>query len=365
MLKYRGTKLITRGFLGVVLILLVITVGLRPQQVVAWATEIRYQALFAQAGGLAAGNDVTMAGMKVGTVSDVALRDGQALVTFSLAGRIALGSDTTAHIRTGSLLGRRVLTVDPDGPGRMRPSDVIPATRTSSPYSLSEAVGDLTTDIAGTDTETLNQSLDALSTTMEAVAPELGSTFDGLTRLSRALNARNQTLGELFKNVSDVSAILSARSDQVNTLILNANDLLGVLVQQRRAIVDLLSNTSVLAQQLSGLVHDNQAKLAPTLDKLNAVTAVLQKNRDNIAKALPGLAKYQITSGELVSSGPYYQAMIANIGMPQFLQPFLNYAFGFRRGVDGGQPPDNAGPRAELPIPRNGIPQRQEGSGPP
>jgi phospholipid/cholesterol/gamma-HCH transport system substrate-binding protein len=306
-----------------------------------------------------------MSGIKVGTVSDVTLRDGQALVTFTLAGTVPLGSDTTAHIHTGSLLGQRVLTVDSAGPGRMRPSEVIPATRTSSPYSLTEAVGDLTTDIAGTDTDTLNQSLDALSTTIDAAAPELGSTFDGLTRLSRALNARNQTLGDLFKNVSAVSAILSARSQQVNTLILNANDLLDVLVQERHAIVELLGNTSAVAKQLSGLVHDNQAKLAPTLDKLNAVTAVLQKNRDNISKALPGLAKYELTAGELVSSGPYYQAMIANIGLPQFLQPFLDYAFGFRSGTDAGQPPDNAGPRAELPFPYNGIPRPQERWGPP
>ncbi|MGV0741900.1 MCE family protein [Mycolicibacterium sp. XJ870] len=365
MLKYRGTKLIRWGFLGVVVIILVIAVGLRPQQLASWATETKYQALFSQAGGLAPGNEVTMSGIKVGTVSAVTLHDGQALVGFSLDSTIALGSDTTAHIRTGSLLGQRVMTVDAAGPDRLPPGAVIPAARTSSPYSLTEAVGDLTTNIAGTDTDSLNQSLDALSTTIDAVAPELGSTFDGLTRLSQALNARNQTLGELFTNVRDVSSILSARSQQVNMLILNANDLLDVLVQQRQAIVELLGNTSAVANQLSRLVHENKAQLAPTLDKLNAVTEVLQKNRDNIAKALPGLAEYELISGELVASGPYYQAMIANLAPAQILQPFLDYAFGFRRGADGGQPPDGMGPRAEIPLPRNGIPQSQEQGGPP
>lgn len=354
--------MIRHGFIGVVLIVLVIAIGLRPTQLASLATDIQYRAQFAQAGGLTTGNDVTIAGIKVGTVADVALQDGQALVKFGLDSSISLGSQTTAHIRTGSLLGQRILTLDSEGPDTLRAGDVIPATRTTSPYSLTEAVGDLAADIAGTDTATLNQSLDALSTTIDAVAPDLGSTFDGLTRLSRALNARNQTLGELFKNVSDVSGILSARSQQVNTLILNANDLLDVLVAKRQAIVDLLANTSVVAQQLSGLVHDNQAKLAPTLEKLNAVTAILQKNRDNIAKALPGLAQYELTSGELVASGPYYQAMIANLAVPQLLQPFLDYAFGFRRGADAGQPPDNAGPRAEIPLPRNGIPQHPVGT---
>lgn len=365
MLKYRGTQLARRGFLGVVLMLLLVAVGLHPEQLVAQATQIRYQALFAQAGGLVSGNDVTISGIKVGTVADVVLDDGQALVSFGVDATIALGTDTRAHIRTGSLLGQRVLTIDTAGPGRLRSTDTIPATRTSSPYSLTEAVGDLTTDVAGTDTDTLNQSLDALSTSIESAAPELGSTFEGVTQLSQALNARNHALGDLFKNVSDVSAILSARSQQVNTLILNANDLLDVLVQERQQIVDLLAGTSAVARQLSAMVHENKAKLAPTLDKLNAVTAILQKNRDNIAKALPGLAKYELTTGELVSSGPYYQAMIANLSMPQLLQPFLDYAFGFRRGTGAGKPPDAAGPRAEFPLPHNGIPAPQERWGTP
>jgi phospholipid/cholesterol/gamma-HCH transport system substrate-binding protein len=83
---------------------------------------------------------------------------------------------------------------------------------------------------------------------------------------------------------------------------------------------------------------------------------MLEKNRDNLAKAIPGLAKFELTQGEAVSNGAYYNAFIPNVLPGQFLQPFLDYAFGFRRGVNAGQPPDNAGPRAEFPFPRNGIP---------
>jgi phospholipid/cholesterol/gamma-HCH transport system substrate-binding protein len=144
----------------------------------------------------------------------------------------------------------------------------------------------------------------------------------------------------------------------VNSLILNANDLVGILSERRWAIVELLSHISAVSKELSGVVHDNENELAPTLVKLNAVTAVLEKNRDNIATALPRLAKYQVTLGETVSNGPYYTAYVPNFDLAPALQPFLDYAFGFRRGTHAGQPPDNAGPRAELPIPRNGIPER-------
>ena len=210
-------------------------------------------------------------------MSDVVLQGRNALVTFTIDGTVPLGSDTTAHIRTGTLLGERVLTLESKGEGTMSPMDVIPVSRTASPYSLTEAVSELTANTAGTDTASLNQSLDTLSGTLDQVAPQLGPTFEAVTRLSQAINERDDTLGALLKDGADVTKILSERSQQVNTLILNANDLMAVLSERRYAIVELLAHTSALSKQLSGLIHDNEQELAPTLDKLNAVTAILEK----------------------------------------------------------------------------------------
>jgi phospholipid/cholesterol/gamma-HCH transport system substrate-binding protein len=356
MLKYHGAGLIRAGFIGVVLIALVIAVGLSPDKLTQWATTVRYQALFADAGGLSNGNDVTVSGIKVGSVSGMSLQRGEVLITFTVNGKIQLGSASTAHIRTGSLLGQRVLTLESAGGGTLHPMAVIPVSRTSSPYSLSEAVENLASDIQGTNTDTLNQSLDTLSGTLNQIAPQLGPAFDGITRLSQTLNGRNQTLGELLKGAADLTGILSQRSAQLNTLILNADDLLSMLVSRRQAIVRLLSSTSTVAKQLSGLVHDNESKLAPSLEKLNSVTAMLEKNRDNLNKAIPGLAKYEITQGETVSSGFYYNPFIPNLFTLQFFQWLFDYAFGFRAYGAPGQPPDTAGPRAFLPFPFNQNP---------
>lgn len=355
MLRYRGRRLIRAGFIGATLIILVIVVGLAPETIYLQATSVRLQAVFAEAGGLEVGNDVKVSGVTVGKVTRLALDDGTARATLSVDGSVELGSQTAAHIRTGSLLGQRIVTLESQGSDRLRPLAVIPVSRTGSPYSLTEAVGDLTTAVAGTDTESLNQSLDTLASTMDRIAPQLGPTLDGLTRLSRSLNSRDKTLSDLLKNAADVAGILAARSQKINALILNANDLLAVLTERRQAIVELLSATSAVARELSGLVADNEKQLAPALQKINSVTALLEKNRDNIAKALPGLAKYQLTQGEAVSNGPAYNAYVPN-GVASFMQPFLDYAFGFRRGTDAGQPPDNAGPRAEFPWPFNAIP---------
>jgi phospholipid/cholesterol/gamma-HCH transport system substrate-binding protein len=351
--KYHGASLIRAGFIGVILAVLIIAVGLNPEQLLQRATAVRYQAVFSDAGGLAVGNDVTISGIKIGTVSNMALQRGDVLVMFTVPGKVLLGSATTAHIKTGSLLGQRMLTLDSEGGGTLRPMAVIPVSRTSSPYSLSDAVSDLSSDIAGTNTSSLNQSLDTLSTTLNQIAPQLGPSFDAITKISQTLNGRNQTLGELLKGAGDVTGILSQRSAQLNTLILNANDLVSMLVSRRQAIVRLLESTSAVARQLTGVVHDNEAKLAPSLAKINSVTAMLEKNRANLEKALPGLAKYQLTQGETVSGGFYYNPFIPNEFTLQFFQWFLDYSFGFRAYGAPGSPPDRAGPRALLPFPYN------------
>lgn len=357
MLKYRGAQLVRAGFLGLVVIILVIAVGLQPERIISWATALRYQALFTEAGGLAVGNEVTVSGIKVGTVSSIELDDGDALVKFTINSKYALGSDTTAHIRTGSLLGERVLTLESAGSGTLSPDATIPTSRTTSPYSLTDALGELTANTADTDTASLNQSLDTLAQTLDQVAPQLGPTFDGLSRVSQSLNNRNESLAELLSTAGDVTQIFSERSNQVNALILNANDLLAVLDDRRYAITSLLASISAVSQELTGVVADNENELRPALERLNNVTALLERNRDNLAKMLPGAAKYYLTQGEIVSNGAYYNAFVPNLIFGQLLQPFLDYAFGFRRGVNAGQPPDNVGPRAELPFPVNSLPQ--------
>ena len=129
----------------------------------------------------------------------------------------------------------------------------------------------------------------------------------------------------------------------MNTLILNANDLVGVLNDRRMAIANL-SRTPPWSPSNSRPGRRQREAAGPTLDKVNDVTAMLEKNKGNHREGTARFVKFQ-TPGETVSGGFYYNAFIPNITLPQIMQPFLDYAFGFRRGVDAGQPPDNAGPR--------------------
>ena len=80
-----------------------------------------------------------------------------------------------------------MLALESAGSGTLRPLDVIPVSRTSSPYSLTDAVSDLTTNTAGTDTESLNQSLDTLS---DDARPDRSATGPDVRRPDPAVASR-------------------------------------------------------------------------------------------------------------------------------------------------------------------------------
>lgn len=185
--------------------------------------------------------------------------------------------------------------------------------RTNSPYSLTDALGDLTTTTSELDTEQINESLEALSDSLQDTPPEIRGALDGMTRLSQSINARDESLSQLLERAEGVTGILAERSDQVNELIVEANSLFGELSLRRDAITQLIANISAVSRELTGLVQDNQAQMGPTLEVLNRVTENLQANKENIAGALDGLGPYISALGESVASGPFFNAYVSNI----------------------------------------------------
>lgn len=309
----RDPNYIRTGIIGLAVSAAIVLAGLQYDQLHFLSGGLSYSARFQDAGGLVPGDDVMLAGVNVGDVTDVRL-DGQAvLVSFRIQDGIGLGDTTGADIKTNTVLGRKSLALRPGGDGVMRPNSIIGIERTNSPYSLTDALGDLTTTVSELDTDRINDSLDALSQSLENTPPEIQGALEGMTRLSQSINARDESLQQLLERAESVTGILAERSDQVNALIVDANALFGELSLRRDAITELIANISSVSRQLTGLVQDNQAQMAPTLEKLNLVTANLQANKENIAGALDGLGPYISALGESVASGPFFNAYVSNI----------------------------------------------------
>ncbi|MET9210474.1 MULTISPECIES: MCE family protein [unclassified Nocardia] len=301
--------------IGVVGIVLAVTISLATLQYTKLPfirSGATFTAFFADAGGLVPGDPVHVAGVRSGEVDDVSLDGPKVLVKFTLDESIVLGEKTSAAIKTNTVLGRKSLDVVPTGPGALRTSDTIPLDRTTSPYSLNEALSDLGGTVRDLDMDQIDQTLDALSAAFADTPGPLRNALDGVTALSRSINTRDQALTDLLGRAQNVTAILADRSSQLNALLLDGNNLLGELDNRRAAINQLIVYVDAVAKQLSGLVADNEAQMKPTLDRLNSVLALLQRNKENLTQALENVGPYASALGEQVGSGPWFNAYVVN-----------------------------------------------------
>jgi len=78
----------------------------------------------------------------------------------------------------------------------------IPIDRTTSPYQLPDALGDLATTISGLNTTQLSDSLATLAQTFSDTPEEVRTAVQGVARFAQTLNERDANLRKLLDNAS-------------------------------------------------------------------------------------------------------------------------------------------------------------------
>ncbi|GAB3021237.1 virulence factor Mce family protein [Mycobacterium bourgelatii] len=313
------------GAVGIVLVGAAVAGALQYQNLPFLHRGKTVSAYFADAGGLRTDNTVEVSGYPVGKVSSIELDGPGVLVRFNVAKDIRLGDRTEVAIKTKGLLGSKFLDVLPRGEGEL--AGPIPIERTTSPYQLPDALGDLATTISGLNTDRLSESLGTLAQTFADTPANFQNAMKGVARLAQTLDERDSQLRHLLDNAAKATGVLSKRTDEIISLVRDTNALLAQLRTQSAALDQIWHNISAASRQLQGFVAENREQLRPTLDKLNSVLAIVESRKDRIQQAIPLLNGYVMSLGESLSSGPFFKAYVVNLLPGQFVQPFISAAF--------------------------------------
>lgn len=84
------------------------------------------EAQFNTASGLKAGASIEIAGVEVGRVKDIILKDDRAAVLLAVNKSVKLYSDTIASIKTRGIIGEKFMALSPGGGGDpLKPGDTI------------------------------------------------------------------------------------------------------------------------------------------------------------------------------------------------------------------------------------------------
>ena len=248
-----------------------------------------YKAVFSDATGVVKGDDIRIAGVKVGSVKDVKIVDRtKALVSFSVAQSSIVTESSTATIRYRNLVGQRYISLT-QGVGdldQMPADSTIPMSRTQPALDLTVLFNGFKPLFAALSPADINK----LSAEVISVFQGEGGNFNALLQntasITNTLADRDKVIGDVIDNLNVVLRTLSGRDKQLNALITQFQRFMAGLVKDKDAILNSLDSVSNLAEQTSDLVTGIRPSFVKDVKGLRQVAGNLNAGRAELDRAL-------------------------------------------------------------------------------
>jgi phospholipid/cholesterol/gamma-HCH transport system substrate-binding protein len=248
-----------------------------------------YRAVFVDATGVVKGDDIRIAGVKVGSVKDVEVVDRtRARVTFSVEDTETLSKATHASIRYRNLVGQRYISLSDQigDTGELKPGDTIPVAQTTPALDLTVLFNGFKPLFQALSPTDINQ----LSYEIIQVFQGEGGTLEGLlahtASVTSTLADRDQVIGELIDNLNEVLDHVGDRDDQLNQLITTFRTFVGGLKDDREAILGSLGDISDLSVQTADLVSGIREPFVGDIKQLRRFAGNLDSGKAELDRAL-------------------------------------------------------------------------------
>ncbi len=248
-----------------------------------------YKAEFVDATGVVKGDDVRIAGVKVGTVKDIEIVDRtRATVTFSVQEQTSLSKATNVSIRYRNLVGQRYLNLATKvgDTERLAPGDTIPVAQTSPALDLTVLFNGFKPLFQALSPADINK----LSYEIVQVFQGEGGTLEGLlsstASVTQTLAGRDKLIGNLITNLDQVLEHIGDRDDQLSELIVTFRTFVHGLKKDRKAILGSLEGISDLSVQTADLVSGIRQPFVEDVKQLRTFATNLDRNKGELDRAL-------------------------------------------------------------------------------
>lgn len=270
-------------------ITLVLTAGLAQTLGAFSADGTTYRARFTDVAGVLVGDDVRIAGVKVGEVTGIRLVDrDKAELSFTVDESIPLMLTTKAKIRYRNLVGQRYLALFEGASSgeRLKPNGLIPLTQTAPALDLTVVFNGFRPLFTGLTPQDVNNFAFEIIKVLQGEGGTINHLLDRTASLTTTLADRDQLIGRVITNLNDVLGTLDQRDAQLNETIKQLQLFVSGLAQDRAAIGDAIAHIGGLAQATTDLLHDARPSLASDITALNSLMGTLQANTSTIEATL-------------------------------------------------------------------------------
>ena len=316
------------------------------------------RATFTDATGLVGGDDVRLAGVRVGKVGKLAVERGKAVVTLRVDNRYRLPADSTFQLRWKNLLGQRfVLVVPPTGarPGgrEIAKGARIPTARTSEAADLSTLLNNTQPIIARLDTHRLNRVMTTFAAALRGRELVLGRALEDSAALVNTLNARAELIG---RSVTDFATLLGGIADhdaEVRQLLESMGATASTLAGRAGDLAVATQKAGGFTSALARVLQVSDDDLDVVLGQMRQVLDRVAANREVLSKSLATLPWTTSAMIRMTSSGDWINAYVRGAGVVDayFAEPRIGSDYNNIGPDDTKAPAPLLGsPRAPLPV---------------
>jgi phospholipid/cholesterol/gamma-HCH transport system substrate-binding protein len=269
-----------------------------------------YNAIFSTVSGLKNGNFVRIAGVEVGKVEDIRVRDDATVeVAFSTDRSVVLTEGTRAVIKYADLIGGRYLALEEGAgsPTKLSPGGTIPADRTSPALDLDALIGGFRPLFRALDPEQVNALSSQLIAAFQGQGPTIGSILAQVAVLTNTLADRDTLIGQVIVNLNTVLGSVGDRSYELEAAIDSLSELMRALDERKQDLTDSLAYSNEAAGSIADLLTAARPPLQKTVHETDRTAGnVLADHEyfDNLLNTLPDAYRVlnrQATNGDFFS----------------------------------------------------------------
>jgi phospholipid/cholesterol/gamma-HCH transport system substrate-binding protein len=250
-----------------------------------------YSALFGDVTGLLTGNDVRIAGVKVGQVDKIALEDRRlAKVTFSMDERYPLAQSSVIRLRYRNLVGERYLAIT-EGPGSADPvkdGTTVPLAQTRNALDLTVLFNGFRPLFQALDPQSTNQVAFELVQVLQGEGGTIESLMQKTASLTNTLADRDAVIGRVIDNLSTVLDTVD-NGDELSNLVLQLRRLASGFADDRAQIGESIVGINELTSATASFLNDVRGPLRTDIQQLGVLAGTLDDNKQTVNGVLQRL----------------------------------------------------------------------------
>lgn len=310
-----GKALIGFSLFAVVAIVLTYTIWSTLQRSVSGDTD-SYSATFSDVLGLRVGDDIRMAGVRVGRVDGIDFDgDYRARIEFRIQHRQRLTTTTKALVRYQNLIGQRYVALVPgSGDGQVLAAGAaIPLERTEPSFDVSALLSGFEPLFSVLQPDQINSLSETLIQALQGNNVSLSALITQAAQLAGTFGQRDKILGDVISNLSSVIAGLAHRSGELETLITQARSLVESLYAQGESLKGSVAQVATSTDSLARLIGQVKPNIARAQNDATSGVALLLLNGASLDQAAVELPNLLNDIARFTSYGAYGNAYICRL----------------------------------------------------